>query len=60
MNNAISSGKYTPDSKTPINPQEIANIAKVYNSSNEMRQSLENKLTRVLISLGGVTREYTN
>ena len=58
MNNAISSGKYTPDKNTPINPQEIANIAAVYNSSNKSRQSLENKLTRVLITLGGVTREY--
>jgi len=60
MNNAISSGRFVVDPSKPYSAKDIATVAKTYNEVNKMRQSLENKLTRVMITLNGVTQSFQN
>jgi len=60
MNNAISTGRFKPEDGHVYTAKEIATVAKTYNEVNKMRQSLENKLTRVVITLNGVTQNFTS
>ena len=60
MNNAISTGRFKPEDGHVYTAKEIATVAKTYNEVNKMRQSLENKLTRVMITLNGVTQSFQN
>ena len=55
VNNAIATGRFTPKDGVTYSAKDIATIAKTYNEVNKVRQSLENKLTRVLITLNGIT-----
>jgi hypothetical protein len=57
--NTILSTQNLKDIKTPVTQEQITDMVKLYNESMSRRQSLENKMFRVIVALGNQMQTVT-